>query len=259
MGRSNRISSNGSPTRPDELKCNVDVKSEPLAPIFIKIEKGMDVIHVLHAYALKLKLGLLILSALGFVRKVILPMGSKKTYDEGVYQIMSLSGRIIPLKTGEIDGEINLVMSDAHGATVGGIVQNLVAETTVEVIVCPSYYDPSRSHPFYFHPPLIFGNPFLPSSIDQCASNQSSSERTSSQTSSIKPTSNHPSSNEPSSSESSSMDASSIHASSIDASSIHASSIDVSSTDSDSSDPNSSDRNSSDSNSSDSMSRDPSL
>lgn len=53
---------------------------------------------------------------------------------KGVYQIMSLSGRIIPLKTGEIDGDINLVMSDAHGATVGGKVQNLVAETTVEVI-----------------------------------------------------------------------------------------------------------------------------
>lgn len=90
----------------------MDVKSEPLTPIFIKIEKGVvfvltifflrqihiteslqvdsysilfhcqNVIHVLHAYALKLKLGLLILSALGFVHKVILPMASKKTYDE---------------------------------------------------------------------------------------------------------------------------------------------------------------------------------
>ncbi|KFK30816.1 hypothetical protein AALP_AA6G029900 [Arabis alpina] len=243
--------SDGSPIHPDELKFNVDVKSESLAPIFVKIEKQMDVIHVLHAYALKLKLGLIILSALGFVRNVMitLPLPSKKTYDEGIYQIMSLSGRITPLKTGEIDGDINLVMSDIHGATVGGIVKNLVAETTVEVIVCPSYYDPSKSHPFDFDPPMIFGNPFLPTSNNQSVSQPSSShpssskpssshssERTSSYSKSSKPSSSHPSSSELNSTHSSSNEPTSNEANSMDASS-----IDVSYGNSNSSDPNSPD------------------
>ncbi|KFK21980.1 hypothetical protein AALP_AAs58618U000100 [Arabis alpina] len=155
--------SNGSPIHPDEIEFNVDVKSVPLAPIFIKTEKQADVIHVLHSYALKLKLGLIILSAFGFVRKVFLPLITKTTYDKEIYQIMSLSGRIVPLRMGGIDGNINLVMSDVHGRTIGGKVQHLVAETNVEVTVCPYYKDMSMCHPFDFDPPMISENPFLPS------------------------------------------------------------------------------------------------
>ncbi|VVB11986.1 unnamed protein product [Arabis nemorensis] len=76
---------------------------------------------------------------------------------------------------GEFDGGINLVMSDVHGKTIGGIVQHLVAETDVEVIVCPFY----MSHPFEFDPPMIFGNPFLPSSRDPTSSLPNSNDSSS--------------------------------------------------------------------------------